>query len=203
MALPSAVTTSLWVLLSLTIVALAWIVVVKARRAGEELTALLAVAVAELLVSPISWGHHWVWIAPALLLLTSPAWRRRKLLLAVGLPVLAVFAIGPPWLLPSDNNLELHWTWWQHLIGDSYVLIGVLFLVLAAFLTPRWPASGKPVSCLTSAVRARCVEQQSEPKMVLQGLEEPELEKMGSTAMDVDGGGVVWPGCPVGWGARA
>ena len=25
----------------------------------------------------------------------------------------------------------------------------------------------------------------------------------GSTAMDVDGGGVVWPGCPVGWGARA
>lgn len=147
LALPGAVTTSLWVLLSLAMVALAWIVVVRARRAGEELTALLAVAVAVLLVSPISWGHHWVWIAPALLLLTSPAWRRRKLLLAFGLPVLAVFAVGPPWLLPSDNDLEQHWAWWQHLIGDSYVLIGVLFLVLAAFLTPRWPTSGEPASC--------------------------------------------------------
>lgn len=159
LALPGAVTTSLWVLLSLVMVVLAWIVVVRARRAGEELTALLAVAVAELLVSPISWGHHWVWIAPAMLLLTSPAWRRRKLLPAVGLPVLAVFAIGPPWLLPSDNNVEQHWAWWQHIIGDSYVLIGVLFLVLAAFLIPRWPASGEPVSWLASAIRARCGEQ--------------------------------------------
>jgi alpha-1,2-mannosyltransferase len=149
LALPKTLTTSLWVLLSLTMVALAWVVVVRARRAGEEWTALLAVAVAELSVSPISWGHHWVWIAPALLLFASPAWRRRKLLLAVGLPVVAVFAIGPPWLLPSDNNVEQHWAWWQHLIGDGYVLIGVLFLVLTAFSTRR--ASEPPPPVRTSS----------------------------------------------------
>jgi alpha-1,2-mannosyltransferase len=142
-ALPGAVATSLWVLLSLATVMLAWIVVVRASRAGEELTALLAVAVAELLVSPISWVHHWVWIAPALPLLSASTWRRTQSLLAVRLPVFAVFAIGPPWFLPSDNDLEKHWTWWQHLIGDSYVLMGTLFLVLAAFLT-RWPAGGEP-----------------------------------------------------------
>jgi len=144
LALPKAVITSLWVALSLAIVVLAWIVVIRAQRAGEELTALLAVAVAELLVSPISWAHHWVWIAPALLLLTSPAWHRRQLLLVSGLPVVAVFATGPPWLLPSDNDLEKHWTWWQQLMGNSYVLIGVLFLVLVAFLM-RWSASEEPV----------------------------------------------------------
>lgn len=144
LALPKAVITSLWVVLSLAIVVLAWIVVLRARRAGEELTALLAVAVAELLVSPISWAHHWVWIAPALLLLTSPAWHRRQLLLVAGLPVVAVFTTGPPWLFPSDNDLEKHWTSWQQLIGNSYVLIGVLFLVLVAFLM-RWPASEAPV----------------------------------------------------------
>jgi alpha-1,2-mannosyltransferase len=147
LALPGAVATSLWVLLSLATVALAWVVVVQARQAGEELTALLAVAVAGLLVSPISWAHHWVWIAPALLLLTPLARRRRQLLLVTGLPVFAVFATGPPWSLPSDNDLEKHWTWWQHLIGDSYVLIGLLFLVLAAFLM-RWPTGGEPVGQL-------------------------------------------------------
>jgi alpha-1,2-mannosyltransferase len=147
LALPGAVVTSLWIPLSVAMVALAWVVVVRARRAGEELTALLAVAVAGLLVSPVSWAHHWVWIAPALVLFTSPAWRPRQLL-AVGLPVLAVFAMGPPWLLPSDNDLEKRWTWWQHLIGNSYVLIGVLFLVLAAFST-RWP--GSVVSSMSGA----------------------------------------------------
>jgi alpha-1,2-mannosyltransferase len=133
--LSGTVVTSLWVLLSLIMVALSWIVVVRARRAGDELTALLAVAVAELLISPISWGHHWVWIVPALLLLTSPAWRRWEVL-AVGLPVLAVFGIGPAWWLPSNNDVEKHWMWWQHLIGAGYVLIGVGFLVLVAFLDP-------------------------------------------------------------------
>ena len=144
LALPRAVVTSLWIALSLAIVGLAWIVVLRARRAGEELIALLAVAVAELLVSPISWAHHWVWIAPALLLLASPAWHRRKLLLVAGLPVVAVFATGPPWSLPWDNGLEKHWTWWQQLIGNGYVLIGVLFLVLLAFVM-RWPAREEPV----------------------------------------------------------
>jgi alpha-1,2-mannosyltransferase len=144
LALPRAVITSLWVVLSLVIVVLAWIVVLRARRAGEELTALLAVAAAELLVSPISWAHHWVWIAPALLLLASPVWHRRQLSLVAGPPVLAVFATGPPWFLFSDNDLEKHWTWWQQLIGNSYVLIGVLFLVLLVFVM-RWPASEEPV----------------------------------------------------------
>ena len=34
-------------------------------RAGYPVPALLATALTGLLVSPISWDHHWVWIAPA------------------------------------------------------------------------------------------------------------------------------------------
>jgi alpha-1,2-mannosyltransferase len=34
-------------------------------RAGHQVVAILACALAGLLVSPISWDHHWVWIAPA------------------------------------------------------------------------------------------------------------------------------------------
>ena len=34
-------------------------------RAGYPVPALLATALTGLLVSPISWDHHWVWIALA------------------------------------------------------------------------------------------------------------------------------------------
>jgi alpha-1,2-mannosyltransferase len=35
-------------------------------RAGHELPALLTVALTGLLVSPVSWDHHWVWVAPGI-----------------------------------------------------------------------------------------------------------------------------------------
>jgi alpha-1,2-mannosyltransferase len=35
-------------------------------RAGLHVPALLATALTGLLISPISWDHHWVWIAPAI-----------------------------------------------------------------------------------------------------------------------------------------
>ena len=41
----------------------------RALAAGEPALALSLNAVAALLISPISWSHHWVWAAPALLCL--------------------------------------------------------------------------------------------------------------------------------------
>jgi alpha-1,2-mannosyltransferase len=35
------------------------------ERAGHHVVAILATALTGLLISPISWDHHWVWIAPA------------------------------------------------------------------------------------------------------------------------------------------
>src|ERR1700683_3690723 len=37
----------------------------RACGAGHAVPAILACALTGLLVSPISWDHHWVWIAPA------------------------------------------------------------------------------------------------------------------------------------------
>jgi alpha-1,2-mannosyltransferase len=36
------------------------------ERAGHHVVAILATALTGLLVSPISWDHHWVWISPAI-----------------------------------------------------------------------------------------------------------------------------------------
>ncbi|MBB5955977.1 alpha-1,2-mannosyltransferase [Saccharothrix tamanrassetensis] len=125
-----------WVLLSLVAVGLAWFVAARFSRAGDDLTAFLAVAVAGLLISPVSWGHHWVWIAPALVLLGSIRRTdlRHRVVVAV---VVAIFAVGPHWLFPRDNDVERDWAWWQQVVGNAYVWFGLAVLVGLAWTARR------------------------------------------------------------------
>ena len=121
-----------WLLaLSLLAAALAVTGMRGALKAGQVTSALLLNAVAGLLISPISWSHHWVWAAPALLgcLAANPN-RRRPPTFAV--LALLIFAIAPHWLLPCGDGRELHWSWWQQAAGDLYALIGLTALTQAA-----------------------------------------------------------------------
>lgn len=103
-----------------------------ALHTGHATHALLLNAAAGLLISPISWSHHWVWAAPALLtcLCTTSPNRQRPPTLAV--LALLTFAIAPHCLLPSGSGHELHWAWWQQAVGDSYALTGLAALTRAA-----------------------------------------------------------------------
>jgi alpha-1,2-mannosyltransferase len=129
----------LWLALSLVVAALAVIGMRGALKADQVTSALSLNAAAGLLISPISWSHHWVWAAPALLTCLSTTSPNRRRLLAFAVPALLTFAIGPHWLLPSGGSRELHWAWWQQVVGDSYVLIGLAVLAQAAIknLLPR------------------------------------------------------------------
>src|SRR5262249_33439365 len=44
---------------------------------GNEMLAVVTCALVGLLISPVSWSHHWVWIAPALVLAADMATRMR------------------------------------------------------------------------------------------------------------------------------
>ena len=129
----------LWLALSLLAAALAVTAMRGALKANQMTHALVLNAAAGLLISPISWSHHWVWAAPALLtcLATTAADRWRPPTLAV--LALLTFAIAPHWLLPAGGGRELHWAWWQQAVGDSYALIGLAVLTRAAIkvLLPR------------------------------------------------------------------
>jgi alpha-1,2-mannosyltransferase len=62
-------------------------------RKGYQVPGLLMAALTGLLVSPISWDHHWVWIGPGALVAAHyavQAWRRN----AGGSPPLASIALG-------------------------------------------------------------------------------------------------------------
>ncbi|MEK0156101.1 glycosyltransferase 87 family protein [Arthrobacter oryzae] len=62
----SGLTSALWLVLSLALVAVAALVIKWAVDADENFVAVSATAVLMLLISPVSWSHHWVWMAVAL-----------------------------------------------------------------------------------------------------------------------------------------
>ncbi|KAA9160157.1 DUF2029 domain-containing protein [Amycolatopsis acidicola] len=130
LALPPSWHEALWLLLTGATVVLG---VIAIRRA-DRLMGLILTALTGLVISPISWSHHWVWIAPALVLLGGRALRAANPAALGGvLAVGVIFVVAPHSHLPATNGRELTWTPWEHLIGDSYLLLGLAFLAWNAF----------------------------------------------------------------------
>jgi alpha-1,2-mannosyltransferase len=122
-----------------------------AHREGREVAGVLLCAVTGLLVSPISWSHHWVWVVPLLTVAAHRAAERRSLRSALftGGVVLLLFAWfsrerpglpllprGVIWQAPA-GGLEHRWNTWQVLYGNLYVFGGLALLVFAFVLLRR------------------------------------------------------------------
>src|SRR5207249_3452216 len=79
-----------WWLVAVLVVGLAGLAVaVWAHRRGHRMAGLLCCAVTGLLVSPISWTHHWVWAVPLPVGLSAAAWRCRSAAWALAAAVAA------------------------------------------------------------------------------------------------------------------
>jgi hypothetical protein len=78
-----------------------------------------------LLVSPISWSHHWVWIMPALVVLLRGGTRCRIAALCGYL----LFVLAPLWWTPrSGGSREYGFHGLLTLVANSYLLAGLAFL---------------------------------------------------------------------------
>jgi Glycosyltransferase family 87 len=113
-------------------------VAITAAVAGDRLPsgdawAACVCAVTALLLSPVSWSHHWVWCVPMVLLLASEALRRRSLLWRAGALVTGLlFCSYLLWLVPhAPGRLELHQHMGQMALSAVYPLTGVAFLTVA------------------------------------------------------------------------
>ncbi|MGH3211342.1 MAG: glycosyltransferase 87 family protein [Trebonia sp.] len=129
----TAVGTAAWLALSALVAVLAYHGMRRALAASQECLALSLNAFAALLISPMSWSHHWVWCAPALLTLADLG-RRYRLRLAGAAAAcgLVIFVAAPQWWLGKFAGQEVRWAAWQQVIGNSYVLFAVSVLLLAA-----------------------------------------------------------------------
>jgi alpha-1,2-mannosyltransferase len=114
------------------------------RLRGDVLASICVTAVGALLVSPISWTHHWVWCVPALAV--AVAWTRSgdgrpggrgAWLWAAVVTAAVVFLTGPMRFLPKNDLLELRHTHPQQVIANSFALLALGFLIWAAVRTTR------------------------------------------------------------------
>ena len=79
------------------------------------------VMVLGLLISPISWSHHWVWCLPALMSVAAATWRWGSTALGVaGAAGVLVFVLAMQWWFPEQNHVEQNWPTWAKAVGSSY-----------------------------------------------------------------------------------
>ena len=128
-------------LAAVVVLVLAVVAMVHAMRQRDLPMAMVLNGVLSLLVSPISWSHHWVWAIPGIVLLAGAALMRRDWPLLVITSIAAsFFTLGPQWKVPQGKGRELHWNIFEHLVGNAYVYFGLALLAYGALAW--WRARG-------------------------------------------------------------
>jgi alpha-1,2-mannosyltransferase len=137
LGLTGPVGVAVWVMAAVVVVALVIVAGCRALRASQPGLALVLVAIAGLLVSPMSWSHHWVWCVPALLVLADLG-RVHRIPRWLAISGLVLFVISPHALLPHRGVAGEHWALWQQVIGAGYVLWALVLLSAATVAGHRW-----------------------------------------------------------------
>lgn len=108
-------------------------------RAGDRTGGLLAVQFTGLLISPISWSHHWVWVLPFLLwCLFGPHQRLTSVRILTVAWLVGTLSYIVSILISMQYMGQLaSRSWWQAWLGSIYPVLGVLTLVLLAMVNLR------------------------------------------------------------------
>lgn len=116
----------------------------RALRAGDRTASLLAVQFVGLLVSPISWSHHWIWVVPLLVWCFFGPLRDdcavRVLTIAW---LIATYSYLIPILVAIQGHVPVNSRpGWQSWAGALYALLGMATLIVIATVS----RSSRPVA---------------------------------------------------------
>ena len=104
-------------------------------RRHETFVAVLVVADAGMLGSPITWCHHMIYVIPVLAWLWWGSSARGHRFWSVAAATL--FFVAPMWLIPNSGKKDLHEHGWQLLAGSSFFFAALLFLAAMAYAVSR------------------------------------------------------------------
>ncbi|MDN5582359.1 MULTISPECIES: glycosyltransferase 87 family protein [unclassified Corynebacterium] len=143
--------TGLWYVFAAVTVVLIAVVMVRLFSVGAYTAAVCTNALLALLVSPVSWAHHWVWVLPLMLVVGVSLWTRVAAhrtgpgvipLAVLGVVLVLVSTAFPVHVyLPSAHGAEQDWSLVMKLLGSEYVLAALLWLGVAGV----WPRVFRPV----------------------------------------------------------
>jgi alpha-1,2-mannosyltransferase len=122
--------TLLWLTGVAIVAVFSFVAIHRAHLLDDAPLAMVITAGFGLIASPTSWGHHYVYAVPALIVMGAHAVRtRRRGWIAALLITTAMFFVAPFDYLPGGGNVELAWRWWQELPGNSYTILAVALLI--------------------------------------------------------------------------
>ncbi len=148
-------------LVAVVIVGAGGLLLAAAAQRKQEMAGVVICALTGLLVSPVSWSHHWVWIVPALVVAVHGAARtgavaalpRRwpRAAWSGVLALVAVFFSRLIWIVPASTvqGKGMHGAWL--LVGNLYVLAGLAALGVTALVLACSPTRSAPSPLRVSA----------------------------------------------------
>lgn len=127
-------------MITAVIAVLAW----RALEGSDALGRLLVVELFGLLLSPISWTHHWVWLVPLMIWLIHGPLRERVAAKVFGWGWLVLTVIGVPWLLSFEQPTiwVISRPWYLAWAGSVYVVVALATMGWIA-LSGRTTGAGK------------------------------------------------------------
>lgn len=133
------------VLAALVVTAVVAVLAWRALDGSDALGRLLVVELFGLLLSPISWTHHWVWLVPLMIWLIHGPLRERLGAKILGWGWLVLTVIGVPWLLSFEQP-----TIWV-ISRPWYLAWAASVYVVAALATLGWVATTRSARRVTPA----------------------------------------------------
>jgi alpha-1,2-mannosyltransferase len=136
----------LWLVCAAVAVVLLVLALRSTVRAGDVLAGILAVQFFTLLVSPISWSHHWVWVVPAILWLCYGRAAGHRLVVSTAIVwVLATGSFTISFLLDQQPSIwVISRPWYLSAVGWLYPVCAVLLLITIAVALYRPRHSSPP-----------------------------------------------------------
>jgi alpha-1,2-mannosyltransferase len=205
--------TPIWLGLDVVVAAAGLVTAAALHRGGRPVAGWLTCALTGLLVSPISWDHHWVWIVPVLVLFADAAVRsqgaKRRAWAALTVVVAALYgawphywtgpsALVPQGLLgffigPHPDHLKYHLYGLQVISWNLYVFAGLALFSLAVVgairtgVLRRRPAS-------TARWPYRGVPVQRRVLSARRARTRTDREPLHIPGREADGAATAWPG---------
>jgi alpha-1,2-mannosyltransferase len=128
-SVPGPLWTTVGMLAGLTALVLA----VRVSRRGDDTLGIVTCAVAGLLITPVAWAAHWVWLVPVLVLWGARAAREHSRPQAAGIILVwLALALDEGWNLRSLLGYPVPTGLTGELLADLPLLSGVAFLVCVA-----------------------------------------------------------------------